>query len=159
MALYLQYRQATALPVDVPLAFWESPYCLVFSSAQQLTAAADAQGLAEMFHSGPQALFPGCQPGVSHLTADDEELIWELACEQTDGPENAMAWPAGYGLLCFLTFWRSALMDNDAFLELSEEPNDATAYLLASPANAGRLRLAYEQFDRGERIDFIPPAE
>lgn len=36
---------------------------------------------------------------------------------------------------------------------------DTTDYLLASPANAERLRLAYEQFDRGERIDFTPPAE
>jgi hypothetical protein len=36
---------------------------------------------------------------------------------------------------------------------------DTTDYLLASPANAERLRLAYEQFDRGERINFTPPAE
>ena len=36
---------------------------------------------------------------------------------------------------------------------------DTTDYLLASPANAERLRVAYEQFDRGERIDFTPPAE
>ena len=36
---------------------------------------------------------------------------------------------------------------------------DTTDYLLASPSNAERLRLAYEQFDRGERIDFTPPAE
>lgn len=36
---------------------------------------------------------------------------------------------------------------------------DTTTYLLASPANAERLRLAYEQFDQGERVDFTPPAE
>lgn len=36
---------------------------------------------------------------------------------------------------------------------------DTTEYLLASPANAERLRLAYEQYDRGERIDFTLPAE
>jgi hypothetical protein len=36
---------------------------------------------------------------------------------------------------------------------------DTTDYLLASPANVERLRLAYEQFDRGERINFTPPAE
>ena len=36
---------------------------------------------------------------------------------------------------------------------------DTTEYLLASPANAERLRQAYEQFDRGERVDFTPPAE
>lgn len=44
-------------------------------------------------------------------------------------------------------------------LETPAAAADATDYLLASPANADRLRLAYEQFDRGERIDFIPPAE
>ena len=44
-------------------------------------------------------------------------------------------------------------------LEESVVADDTTDYLLASPANAERLRLAYEQFDRGERIDFIPPAE
>jgi hypothetical protein len=37
--------------------------------------------------------------------------------------------------------------------------NDTTDYLMASPANAERLRQAYEQFDRGEKIDFTPPAE
>lgn len=36
---------------------------------------------------------------------------------------------------------------------------DTTEYLLASAVNADRLRLAYEQFDRGERIDFSPPVE
>ncbi len=36
---------------------------------------------------------------------------------------------------------------------------DTTDYLLSSPANAERLRLAYEQFDRGEIIAFTPPAE
>lgn len=44
-------------------------------------------------------------------------------------------------------------------LENSAAAEDATDYLLASPANAERLQLAYEQFDRGERIDFTPPAE
>ena len=36
---------------------------------------------------------------------------------------------------------------------------DTTDSLLASPANAERLRQAYEQFDRGEKIDFSLPAE
>lgn len=40
-----------------------------------------------------------------------------------------------------------------------EAADDTTDYLLASPANAERLRQAYEQFDRGERIDFTPPVE
>lgn len=159
MALYLHYRQAMPLPAEVPLAFWESPACLVFSSAQELMAAADAQGLAEVLYEGPRSSFPNCQPGVSHLTADEDELIWELACEQTDDPENAATWPAGYGLLCFLTFWRLALKEPGSCLELSEKPDDATTYLLASPANNNRLWMAYEQFDRGERIDFTPPAE
>ncbi len=36
---------------------------------------------------------------------------------------------------------------------------DTTDYLLASPANAERLRQAYEQFDKRERVDFTIPAE
>ena len=36
---------------------------------------------------------------------------------------------------------------------------DTTEYLQVSPANAERLRTAYEQFDRAERIDFTLPAE
>ncbi|SDY64437.1 hypothetical protein [Hymenobacter psychrophilus] len=36
---------------------------------------------------------------------------------------------------------------------------DTTAYLNASPANAERLRQAYEQFDAGKRVDFSLPAE
>ena len=36
---------------------------------------------------------------------------------------------------------------------------DSTAYLLASPANAERLRQAYEQFDAGQRVEFSLPAE
>lgn len=36
---------------------------------------------------------------------------------------------------------------------------DTTDYLLASPANAERLRQAYEQFDNRERVDFTVPAE
>lgn len=44
-------------------------------------------------------------------------------------------------------------------VESTAVAEDTTDYLLASPANAERLRLAYEQFDRGERIDFTPPAE
>ena len=44
-------------------------------------------------------------------------------------------------------------------LEGSAVADDTTDYLLASPANAERLRQAYEQFDRGERVDFTPPAE
>lgn len=37
--------------------------------------------------------------------------------------------------------------------------DDTTEYLNASPANAERLRLAHEQFARGERRNFTPPAE
>ena len=36
---------------------------------------------------------------------------------------------------------------------------DTTDYLLASPANADRLRQAYEQFDQGQRVDFTLPTE
>lgn len=36
---------------------------------------------------------------------------------------------------------------------------DTTDYLLASPANAERLRQAYAQFDQGQRIDFTLPTE
>ncbi|RFP66647.1 hypothetical protein D0N36_02800 [Hymenobacter lapidiphilus] len=36
---------------------------------------------------------------------------------------------------------------------------DTTAYLLASPANAERLRQAYEQFDAGQRVEFSLPTE
>lgn len=36
---------------------------------------------------------------------------------------------------------------------------DTTDYLLDSPANAERLRQAYGQFDKGERIDFTLPQE
>lgn len=43
-------------------------------------------------------------------------------------------------------------------LEGASVAGDTTDYLLASPANVKRLRLAYEQFDRGARIDFTPPA-
>lgn len=43
--------------------------------------------------------------------------------------------------------------------EVASFPDDSTDYLLNSAANADRLRLAYEQFDRGERVDFNPPAE
>ena len=56
-----------------------------------------------------------------------------------------------------LTFVESARPKRAAKAKTSEL--DTTDYLLASPANADRLRLAYEQFDRGERIDFELPQE
>ena len=54
-----------------------------------------------------------------------------------------------------LTFVESARPKRAA----KKEAQDTTDYLLASPANAERLRLAYEQFDRGEKIDFSLPVE
>lgn len=36
---------------------------------------------------------------------------------------------------------------------------DTTAYLNASPANAERLQIAYEQFDAGQRVEFSLPTE
>lgn len=48
---------------------------------------------------------------------------------------------------------------NPRSVENATVAEDTTGYLLSSPANAERLRLAYEQFDRGERINFTPPAE
>jgi hypothetical protein len=48
---------------------------------------------------------------------------------------------------------------NPRSVENAVVAEDTTDYLLASPANAERLRQAYEQFDRGERIIFTPPAE
>ncbi|RTQ51419.1 hypothetical protein EJV47_06340 [Hymenobacter gummosus] len=41
----------------------------------------------------------------------------------------------------------------------AQDEADTTAYLNASPANAERLRQAYEQFDRGERVSFELPNE
>ncbi len=52
-----------------------------------------------------------------------------------------------------------SFVQNPRPLTESAAAEDTTDYLLASPANAERLRLAYEQFDRGERINFTPPAE
>ena len=42
---------------------------------------------------------------------------------------------------------------------VKEAVPDTAEYLQASPANAERLRKAYEQFDRAERINFTLPAE
>jgi|GEM_PF-6477393 hypothetical protein len=52
-----------------------------------------------------------------------------------------------------------SFVQNPRPLEGTGVGDDTTDYLLASPPNAERLRLAYEQFDRGERIDFTPPTE
>lgn len=116
LTLYFRHENQQAMPE--PLAAWESPPFLVFSSVQSLRAAADAQGLQELFYDGPEALFPNCTPGKATFLADAEELVWELACDQTDEPEDATTWPAGYSLLQFLTFWRLALNENGAHLEL-----------------------------------------
>ncbi|UYZ63976.1 hypothetical protein [Hymenobacter weizhouensis] len=55
-------------------------------------------------------------------------------------------------MLRSMSFVRNPRPRPDAALDTSE-------YLAASPANAERLRQAYEQFDQGQRIDFTPPAE
>ena len=72
-----------------PLAAWESPAHVPFSSVPALRTAADAQELKDLFHSGPAALFPNCAAGTARFGADAEELVWELACEHTEDPENA----------------------------------------------------------------------
>lgn len=118
MALHLHFRHAYGLPMGEPLAAWESPPSLVFPSVQALQEAADAQGLKELFYDGLESLFPGCAPGKANFWADAEELVWELASDLTDDPEDGTTWPAGYALLQFLTFWRMALNEHDAHLEL-----------------------------------------
>ena len=118
MPTYLYFRHAQGLPMGEPLAPWESPASLVFPSVRALQEAADAQGLRQLFYDGPDALFPDCAPGKATFGADAEELVWELACEQTEEPEDATTWPAGYSLLQFLTFWRLALNEHGAHLEL-----------------------------------------
>lgn len=118
MALTLHYRPANGQSVPPPLAAWESPAQLVFATAQQLREAADAQGLRELLCDGPEALFPGCTPGRAVFGADAEELVWEMASELTAEPDDARSWPAGFRLLCFLTFWRLTLNEQGAFLEL-----------------------------------------
>jgi hypothetical protein len=114
----LYFRHAQGLPMDEPLAAWESPPSLVFSSVRALQEAADAQGLKHLFYDGPDALFPDFAAGTANFWADAEELVWELACEQTDDPEDATTWPAGFALLQFLAFWRLALNESGAHLEL-----------------------------------------
>lgn len=118
MALYLHFWHAQGLPMGEPLAAWESPPYLVFSSVQVLREAADSQGLKQLFYDGPDALFPDCAPGRAYFFADAEELVWELACDHTDDPEDATTWPPGYTLLQFLTFWRLTLNEHAAYLEL-----------------------------------------
>lgn len=50
-----------------------------------------------------------------------------------------------------------AFAQNPVLMENAAAPNDTTDYLLSSLANAGRLRLAYEQFGWGERLDSRRP--
>ena len=58
-----------------------------------------------------------------------------------------------------LTFVESARPKRAAKGKTEAAEMDSTEYLLSNPANSDRLRLAYEQFDRGERIDFELPQE
>ena len=70
---------------------------------------------------------------------------------------NAPADRAAFALkvLRNLVFVESARLRRAAKIKILEQ--DTTDYLLSSSANAERLRQAYEQFDRGERVDFILP--
>ena len=104
--------------MPAPLAPWESPVFVTFSSVKALQDAADAQGLKALLYDGPEALFPRCEAGTAWCWADAEEEVWELASQLTQDPDDATTWPAGYQLLCFLTFWRLALNESGAHLEL-----------------------------------------
>ena len=72
---------------------------------------------------------------------------------------NAPADRAAFALkvLRNLVFVKSVRPMRAAKTKIVEQ--DTTDYLLSSSANAERLRQAYEQFDRGERVDFILPQE
>jgi hypothetical protein len=118
MPLTLYYRNEDGMEMPEPLAAWESPAHVSFPSVHALQAAADAQGLKDLFYSGPEALFPDCATGTARFGADAEELVWELAGEHTEDPEDATTWPAGFGLLQFLVFWRLPLNEMGAHLEL-----------------------------------------
>lgn len=118
MPITLFFRPANGRPVPAPLADWESPAQLVFPAIEHLKMAADAQGLQALFYVGPDALFPDCAAGTAFFWADAEEEVWELAEQQSPDPEDARCWPPGFELLCFLTFWRLALNEPGAHLQL-----------------------------------------
>lgn len=106
----LATHAASALPVH-----------LDFESVQQLKTLADAEGLASVLYATPDALFPDFKPQITSLVTDLEEEIYELAEAVTGGlPEDVEQWPTDYPLLRFLTYWRPALMEQGAYLELSQ---------------------------------------
>ena len=72
---------------------------------------------------------------------------------------NVSADRAGFALevLRNMAFVKSVRPMRAAKTKIVEQ--DTTDYLLSSSANAERLRQAYEQYDRGERVDFILPQE
>ena len=121
MPFTLYYRPETGLPMPAPLAEWESPAQLVFPTMQALKATADAQGIKTLFYDGPEALFPDCAAGTAIFCADAEEEVWGLAVEHSPNPEDVRCWPPGFELLCFLTFWRLALNETGARLELAHD--------------------------------------
>ena len=96
------------------------PVYIDFNSAQELKAVADAEGLASVVYAAPDTLFPDFEPQRTALVSDLEEEIYELAEEVTGGlPDDVEQWPTAYPLLRFLTYWRPALMEQGAYLELS----------------------------------------
>lgn len=85
---------------------------------------------------------------VLGLTLDNMEIIVNV-------PADRVAF--ALEVLRNLTFVESARPKRAAKAKPVEM--DTTDYLLSSPANVERLRLAYEQFDRGEGVKFSLPAE
>ncbi len=114
----VHFRHEDGLSMSEPEAAWESPAFLCFASVAELKAAAARQGVAGLLFDDEDALFPAATANTAVFGADAEELVWELACQHSDDPENAAAWPPGFELLAFLTFWRLPLLEAGARLEL-----------------------------------------
>ena len=118
--LRIRFHENPAFPWN-PVWYEDSlPAAMDFASAEQLQAEADAEGLADIVYLGPSAFFPDCKPQKSAMTGDLEELIAEQADAVGTTPDAGnKEWPTGYPLLRFLAWWRLALMENGAYLELS----------------------------------------
>lgn len=114
----LHFRPENGLPMPKPEAAWESPATLCFASIEVLKADATRQGIEVLLFDDLEGLFPKAAAGIAVFGADAEELVWELACGRSMEPENAEAWPLGFELLSFLTFWRLPLAEPGAYLEM-----------------------------------------